>query len=206
MTEHPIQGLMVTAMNSIQDMVDVNTIIGEPIETTNNVVIIPISKVTFGFAAGGSEFKGETIDEYSKKDKEEAIQYRLPFGGGSGAGVNISPVAFLVIQENNIKLLPVNYTSAIDKLLDYVPDLMDKVNCVINRTMTDKQEELKRKYEKEEKEINSKDSLNKKISKEIEVENLDEDMEETLNEKEDKIKTPRRIKKNQEIEYDETDI
>ena len=72
--------------------------------------------------------------------------------------------------------------------------------------MTDKQEELKRKYEKEEKEINSKDSLNKKISKEIEVENLDEDMEETLNEKEDKIKTPRRIKKNQEIEYDETDI
>lgn len=206
MTEHPIQGLMVTAMNSIQDMVDVNTIIGEPIETTNNVVIIPISKVTFGFAAGGSEFKGETIDEYSKKDKEEAIQYRLPFGGGSGAGVNISPVAFLVIQENNIKLLPVNYTSAIDKLLDYVPDLMDKVNCVINRTMTDKQEELKRKYEKEEREINSKDSLNKKISKEIEVENLDEDMEETLNEKEDKIKTPRRIKKNQEIEYDETDI
>lgn len=206
MTEHPIQGLMVTAMNSIQDMVDVNTIIGEPIETTNNVVIIPISKVTFGFAAGGSEFKGETIDEYSKKDKEEAIQYRLPFGGGSGAGVNISPVAFLVIQENNIKLLPVNYTSAIDKLLDYVPDLMDKVNCVINRTMTDKQEELKRKYEKEEREINSKDILNKKISKEIEVENLDEDMEENLNEQEEKIKTPRRIKKNQEIEYDETDI
>ena len=150
MSEHPIQGLMITAMNSIKDMVDVNTIIGEPIETTNNVVIIPISKVTFGFAAGGSEFKGETIDEYSKKDKEEAIQYRLPFGGGSGAGVNISPVAFLVIQENNIRLLPVNYASAIDKLLDYVPDLMDKVNCVINRTMTDKQEELKRKYEKEE--------------------------------------------------------
>ena len=147
MSEHPIQGLMITAMNSIQEMVDVNTIIGEPIETTNNVVIIPISKVSFGFAAGGSEFKGETIDEYSKKDKEEAIQYRLPFGGGSGAGVNISPVAFLVIQENNIRLLPINYTSAIDKLLDYVPDLMDKVNCIINRTMTDKQEELKRMYE-----------------------------------------------------------
>ena len=80
MEEHPIEGLMVTAMNSIREMVDVNTIIGEPIETTNNIVIIPISKVGFGFAAGGSEFKGETIDEYSKKDKEEAIQYRLPFG------------------------------------------------------------------------------------------------------------------------------
>ena len=85
MSEHPIEGLMLTAMNSIQDMVDVNTIIGEPIETSNNIVIIPISKVSFGFAAGGSEFSGETVDEYSKKEKEEEIQYRLPFGGGSGA-------------------------------------------------------------------------------------------------------------------------
>lgn len=83
MSEHPIEGLMTTAMSSIQDMIDVNTIIGEPIETSNNIIIIPISKVTFGFAAGGSEFKGETIDEYQKRDKEEAIQYRLPFGGGS---------------------------------------------------------------------------------------------------------------------------
>ena len=58
MSEHPIEGLMTTAMNSIQDMIDVNTIIGEPIETSNNIVIIPISKVSFGFAAGGSEFKG----------------------------------------------------------------------------------------------------------------------------------------------------
>ena len=83
MNEHPIEGLMLTAMNSIKDMVDVNTIIGEPIETSNNIIIIPISKVGFGFAAGGSEFKAETIDEYTKKDKEEAIQYKLPFGGGS---------------------------------------------------------------------------------------------------------------------------
>ena len=81
MSEHPIEGLMITAMNSIKDMIDVNTIIGEPIETSNNIVIIPISKVSFGFAAGGSEFKGETVDEYTRKDKEEEIQYRLPFGG-----------------------------------------------------------------------------------------------------------------------------
>ena len=82
MEEHPIEGLMMTAMNSIQDMVDVNTIIGEPIEA-NGTTIIPVSKVCFGFAAGGSEFKGETIDEYSKKEEEELLQYRLPFGGGS---------------------------------------------------------------------------------------------------------------------------
>ena len=123
MAEHPIEGMMITAMNSIKDMIDVNTIIGEPIETSNNIVIIPISKVSFGFAAGGSEFKGETIDEYTRKDKEEEIQYRLPFGGGSGAGVSINPIAFLVVQENIVKLLPVNYTSTIEKLLDYIPDL-----------------------------------------------------------------------------------
>ena len=126
--QHPIEGLMVTAMNSIQDMIDVNTIIGEPIETTNNVIIIPISKVGFGFAAGGSEFKGETINEYTKKEKEEAIQYRLPFGGGSGAGVSISPIAFLVVQQNTVKLLPIEHCSSVDRLLDYVPDLMDKLN------------------------------------------------------------------------------
>lgn len=125
-------------MNSIQDMVDVNTIIGEPIETSNNIVIIPISKVCFGFAAGGSEFKGETLDEYAKKEKEEKIQYRLPFGGGSGAGVNINPIAFLVIQDKIVKLLPVNYTSAVDKLLDYVPDLIEKANCILNKTVIEK--------------------------------------------------------------------
>ena len=132
--EHPIEGLMVTAMNSIQDMVDVNTIVGEPIETANNTTIIPISKVCFGFAAGGSEFKGETIDEYTKKEQEEMVQYRLPFGGGSGAGVNINPVAFLVVTDKNVKLLPVKHTSAIDKLIDYVPDLFDKVNESIEKS------------------------------------------------------------------------
>lgn len=132
---HPIEGLMKTAMNSIKDMVDVNTIIGEPIETTNNMVIIPISKVCFGFAAGGSEFNSETVNEYKKKDKEEEAKYRLPFGGGSGAAVSISPVAFIVVMQDSIKVLPIEHTSAIDKLIDYVPDLMQRVNTVIDKNM-----------------------------------------------------------------------
>ena len=141
MNDHPIEGLMLTAMNSIKEMVDVNTIIGEPIETSNNVIIIPISKVGFGFATGGSEFKGETIDEYTRKDKDEQIQYKLPFGGGSGAGVSISPIAFLVIQSNNVTLLPINHCSTIDKLLDYVPDLIEKTNEILNKKMDNKKEE-----------------------------------------------------------------
>lgn len=168
MSEHPIEGLMVTAMNSIQDMIDVNTIIGEPIETSNNIVIIPISKVSFGFAAGGSEFKGETIDEYTKKDKEEEIQYRLPFGGGSGAGVTINPIAFLVIQPNNVKLMPVNHTSSLDKLLDYMPDLIEKTNNMMNRCIQNKKEETQKilkEMQRKSQETAKKEQRNKKEMK-----------------------------------------
>ena len=128
MENHPIEGLMLTAMNSIESMIDVNTIIGEPIETANNIVIIPVSKVALGFAAGGSEFKGETIDEYNKTSKDENVEYRLPFGGGSGAGVSINPVAFLVVENDKVRLLPINHSSCIDKLLDYVPDLFERIS------------------------------------------------------------------------------
>lgn len=144
MNNHPIEVLMETAMNSIKEMVDVNTIIGEPIETKNGMVIIPISKVCFGFAAGGSEFKGETIDEYKRKEKEEEVQYRLPFGGGSGAGISINPVAFVIVQKDTIKVLPVEHISAIDKLMDYVPDLIEKVNNVIDETDDKIEEEDKK--------------------------------------------------------------
>lgn len=180
--EHPIEGLMLTAMNSIQDMVDVNTIIGEPIETSNNIVIIPISKVSFGFAAGGSEFNEETLDEYIKKEKEEQVQYKLPFGGGSGAGVSINPVAFLVIQEENVKLLPVNHSSAIDRLLDYVPDLFEKVNEMMKNTTS--------------------------IKKEIENNVLEKANEEIKKQEKAKIKKEKKGQKEEtvyEFEYDETD-
>ncbi len=141
MSNHPIEVLMETAMNSINEMVDVNTIIGEPIETKNGMVIIPISKVCFGFAAGGSEFKGETIDEYKRKEKEEEVQYRLPFGGGSGAGISINPVAFVIVQKDTIKVIPIEHTSAIDKLMDFVPDLMEKVNGIVDKAITTKKED-----------------------------------------------------------------
>ena len=144
MAEHPIEGLMLTAMNSIKDMIDVNTIIGDPIQTSNNIVVIPISKVSFGFAAGGSEFKGETVDEYNKRDKDEQIQYRLPFGGGAGAGVSLNPVAFLVVQGSVVKLLPVNHSTSLDKLLDYIPDLFEKVNNMANKCMQNKKEQTEK--------------------------------------------------------------
>lgn len=141
---HPIEGLMLTTMSSIRDMIDVNTIIGETIEVTESISIIPISKVSFGFAAGGSEFKSETIDAYSRKDKDEDIQYTLPFGGGTGAGITINPIAFLVIQNGVIKLMPVEHSSYIDRLLDYVPDLMEKISSMMNKNIQNKAEKTEK--------------------------------------------------------------
>ena len=140
MPEHPIEKILNTSMSSIKDMVDVNTIVGDAIQASNNTVIIPISKVSFGFASGGSEFKGETIDEYNKKDKDEQIQYRLPFGGGSGAGVSINPIAFLIVQSDIVKLLPVDHSTSMDKILDYMPDLIEKANSAMNKCIQNKKD------------------------------------------------------------------
>ncbi len=201
MSEHPIEGLMTTAMNSIQDMIDVNTIIGEPIETSNNIVIIPISKVSFGFAAGGSEFKGETIDEYKKVDKEEAIQYRLPFGGGSGAGVTINPIAFLVITPENVRLMPVTHSSSLDRLIDYIPDLMEKTNNMMNRCLQNKKEQT-------EKIINQMSKKSAKVQNE-EVAKTIAKQEEKVEKAAKKVEETKKKKPEEEItfeyEYNETD-
>lgn len=113
---HPIEGLMNTALSNIKDMIDVDTIIGNPIPAGDGIVIIPVSRVAFGFGAGGSNF-GAPSDNIEKQS----------FGGGAGAGVSISPVAFLVVSNNTVRLLPVNQTSAIDKIIDMAPDVIENV-------------------------------------------------------------------------------
>lgn len=136
MNEHPIEGLMNTAMSNLKDMIDVDTVVGDAIDCGNNTTIIPISKVCFGFAAGGSEFNSETLDQYSKEGVDEDISYKLPFGGGSGAGVNIVPIGFLVVSDSGVKMLPVDHCSSLDKLLDYVPDILNKVIDVCTNEKT----------------------------------------------------------------------
>ncbi len=123
MSEHPIQGLMDTAMSNIKSMVDVDTIVGNPVTTPDGTVIIPISTVSFGFGAGGSQFAA----------KKDAVTPQNPmFGGGCGGGANVKPIAFLVVGGGNIKLLPVNDKSTpVDKLINLMPDVVDKVNGVV---------------------------------------------------------------------------
>ena len=183
MAEHPIEGLMSAAMDSIKDMVDVNTIIGDPIQTENNKVIIPISKVSFGFAGGGSQFRTETLNEYKKIDKDEQIQYKLPFGGGAGAGVNINPIAFLIVEENGVKLMSINHSGALDKIIDYIPDFIDKVNCSIEKMMckTDKNEKCCKEHFDEGKKENKSNNKPKIVSDiQIEYDETENDVEEYL--------------------------
>ncbi|HAL63793.1 MAG TPA: sporulation protein YtfJ [Clostridiales bacterium] len=120
MSEHPIQGLMDTAMSNIKSMVDVNTIVGDPVTTPDGTVIIPISTVSFGFGAGGTQFAA----------KNDSIAPTEPmFGGGCGGGANVKPIAFLVVGGGNIKLLPISdKVTPVDKIIDVVPDVVDKVN------------------------------------------------------------------------------
>lgn len=122
MSEHPIQGLMKTTMDSIKEMIDVNTIVGDAVETPDGSVIMPISRVSFGFAAGGGEYEFR-----SKSGRNDGEESDFPFGGGSGAGVSVQPVAFLVVGNNQIKLLPVNYSNVIDRVVDMVPNVLDNI-------------------------------------------------------------------------------
>lgn len=120
MSEHPIENMMGITMEKIKQMVDVNTIIGDPITCPDNTVIIPVSRVGFGFAAGGSDWP-------SKQPKDL-------FGGGSGAGVSIQPIAFLVITNGNVKLLELsNEDSNTGKLTGMIPDLVKTVTDAVKK-------------------------------------------------------------------------
>jgi sporulation protein YtfJ len=121
MSEHPIKGLMTTAMENLKEMIDVNTIIGDPVETPDGSVILTVSKVGFGFAAGGSEFK---LDQDGQNGQEE----NHPFGGGSGGGVSITPIAFLIVNSQGYKMLHVDEsTHLMERILDVAPNAMEKI-------------------------------------------------------------------------------
>lgn len=135
MIDHPIEGLMKTAMENLKEMVDVNTIIGDPVETSDGTVILPVSKVGFGYAAGGSDFSAE-----GKRKGEHSSQVEQhPFGGGSGGGVSITPIAFLVVGKGEIKLVHIDTnTHLYEKLFDFTPKILDKIQSMRQNDRDDK--------------------------------------------------------------------
>lgn len=119
--EHPIGNLMNTTMEKIKEMIDVNTIIGDPITSPDGTLIIPVSKVIYGFASGGSDLP-------TKKENKDC------FGGGSGAGVTIQPVAFLTVYQGDVRLVSVDSEEGTaDKLVNMIPDVLKKVKGVFKK-------------------------------------------------------------------------
>lgn len=126
--KHQIQGLMGVTMEKIREMVDVQTIIGDPIVVSEQVTIIPVSKVSYGFASGGSDLPAKS----NPKDL---------FGGGAGAGVSIQPVAFLVVQENSVRLLQMDEGGdAIGSAIRSVPEVVDRISNIVKKKKDEKSE------------------------------------------------------------------
>ena len=122
MAEHPIQGLMNVTMDKIRQMADSNTIIGKPIKTDDGTTILPVSRISFGFASAGTDFDGKNA---ANKDL---------FGGGSGSGVNIQPVAFLVVKDGCVRTIQLSDGSnTIDRALTMLPELVDKVSALLKK-------------------------------------------------------------------------
>lgn len=131
---HPVSDMLGSAMGKIREMVDANTVVGDAIHTPEGVTIIPISKISVAFAGGGSDFA-------SKKSRAEQD---YPYGGGSGCGVKIHPVAFLVIRGESVRLLPVSEpaTTTVDRVVDMLPELVDKVSAFLEERKEKKDSEI----------------------------------------------------------------
>ncbi|GAA0780191.1 GerW family sporulation protein [Hathewaya limosa] len=114
---HPIDNLLKNTMQSLKELVDVDTIVGTPFNTDDGSTIIPISKVSLGFASGGSEF--------SNNSQNHTDDSSYPFGGGSGAGVSVKPVAFLILKGETFRMLPLNSENTADRIIDSVPQILD---------------------------------------------------------------------------------
>ena len=135
---HPIENMMRSSMEQIREMVDVNTIIGDAVHTPDGAVILPVSKVSFGFVSGGGEYgQGGSIRDTSKDLTEN------PFAGGSGAGISLQPVGFVVVNGENIRLLPVQPTCLMDHMADLVPQAFQFIKECIQRRDHTKEEHKK---------------------------------------------------------------
>ncbi|WP_088043028.1 GerW family sporulation protein [Bacillus sp. EAC] len=131
MSQHPIGDLMHAAMENLSAMINVNTIIGDPISTPDGSLILTVSKVGVGFAAGGSEFRNYHLVDGVKQAE---VRSPHPFGGGTGGGASITPIAFLIVNKDGVKLLHLDQnTHLIEKLMDLTPQALEKVKSYMKK-------------------------------------------------------------------------
>ena len=122
---HPLSDMMTNTMSKIKDMIDVNTVIGDPITTPDGVTLIPITKVSVGYGGGGSDF----VTKNYPANRDNAL------GGGAGAGVTITPMAFVVIRGESVRMLPIAEpaSTSVDRIVEMVPDILDRVEALLRK-------------------------------------------------------------------------
>ena len=129
----PLSDFMGASMGKVREMIDVNTVVGDPIHTDDGVTIIPVSKVSFGFAGGASDIPSKHVPP------EKSV-----YGGGTGASVTISPIAFLIVKEGTVRILPIAEpaTTSADRIIELVPDLVDRILALIQEKKKDENSEI----------------------------------------------------------------
>lgn len=128
MNNQTAAGILSTTIEKVRQLVDVSTIVGEPVILSDEVTVIPVSKVTYGFASGGSDFPSKNNNQL--------------FGGGGGAGITINPVAFLVLKNGEVTLKHITSNdNAAERIVNMVPEVIDKVNAIVTKTKAGNQTE-----------------------------------------------------------------
>jgi sporulation protein YtfJ len=125
--QQPVENLMRTTMDSIKNMIDVNTVVGDPVETKDGTIAIPISRVSYAFVAGG----GDLAKKGEEKTDNDPLDKSYPFAGGTGAGVTVMPIGFLTSSNGQLRMLPVAYSNTIDRIIDMVPNFIENIETMI---------------------------------------------------------------------------
>lgn len=132
---HPIENILSTAMENLKAMIDVDTVVGKPVVTADGVTVIPISKVSFGFASGGGEYSAGAADKPCRRvmldGRPEGWETPLPFAGGAGAGVTVSPIGFLVTGPDSVRLLPAQPYAPVDRIIELMPQVLSEVKSAL---------------------------------------------------------------------------
>lgn len=123
---HPIENIMGTTMENLKEMIDVSTVVGAPVSAGEGVTVIPVSRVSFGFVAGGGEYDCKSVPLPLDENPQP-----LPFAGGTGAGVTVSPVAFLMVSGEQVRLLPAVNSTPIDRLVEMIPQIVRDVKDLL---------------------------------------------------------------------------
>ncbi len=129
---HPIENIMETTMDKLREMVNVNTIVGDPVLITGQTMILPVSKVSLGFVSGGGEYQSSGASVKRAGEELDALMGKYPFAGAAAAGLTLNPTSFLSVNGNKVRVLPAQYKDGLDRAVELLPELMDMLERLLS--------------------------------------------------------------------------